>query len=64
MQAGLAGEGVVLASIASALINLPLIYRTAKNRPLSQRITALTLILVAIGIALLAFQESFSSRHS
>jgi uncharacterized membrane protein (DUF4010 family) len=57
MQAGLAGEGVVLASIASALINLPLIYRTAKNRPLSQRITALTLILVAIGIAFLAFQE-------
>jgi uncharacterized membrane protein (DUF4010 family) len=57
MQAGLAGEGVVLASLASALINLPLIYRNAKNRPLSRRITVVTLILVVIGIAFLALQE-------
>jgi uncharacterized membrane protein (DUF4010 family) len=57
MQAGLAGEGVVLASLASALINLPLIYRNAKNRALSRRITVVTLILVVTGIAFLALQE-------
>lgn len=57
MQAGLAGEGVVLASLASALINLPLIYRNAKNYALSRRITVVTLILVVIGIACLAVQE-------
>jgi uncharacterized membrane protein (DUF4010 family) len=57
MQANLAGEAVVLASVASALINLPLIYRNTKNRALSQRITVLTLVLVVIGISFLAFQE-------
>ncbi len=57
MQAGLAGEGVVLASLASALINLPLIYRNAKNRALSRRVTVVTLILVVTGIAFLALQE-------
>ncbi len=31
LHAGLAGEGVVLASVASALVNLPIIHRTAKN---------------------------------
>jgi uncharacterized membrane protein (DUF4010 family) len=57
MQASLAGQGVVLASVASALINLPLIYRNAGNRTLSRRIAVLTLILVVIGISFLAFQE-------
>jgi uncharacterized membrane protein (DUF4010 family) len=57
MQAGLAGEGVVLASLASALINLPLIHRNAKNHALSRRVTVVTLILVVTGIAILALQE-------
>jgi hypothetical protein len=53
----MAGEGVVLASVASALINLPLIYRNSQNRALSQRVTIVTVILVMIGIAFLAIQE-------
>lgn len=57
MQAGLAGEGVVLASVASALINLPIIHRNAKNPALSRRLTLLTVVLVAIGLTVLALQE-------
>jgi uncharacterized membrane protein (DUF4010 family) len=57
LPAALAGEGVVLASVASALINLPIIQRTAKNPTLSRRLALLTVVLSAIGIAVLALQE-------
>jgi uncharacterized membrane protein (DUF4010 family) len=57
MQAGTAGEGVVLASVASALVNLPIIHRNAKNAALSRRLTMLTVVLSAIGVTVLALQE-------
>jgi uncharacterized membrane protein (DUF4010 family) len=57
MQAALAGAGVVLASIASALINLPIIARNAKNPALSRRLLLLTVLLSLIGVAFLAFEE-------
>jgi len=57
MQAGLAGEGVVLASVASALVNLPIIHRNAKNAGLSRRLTTITLVLSAVGIVVLLLQE-------
>jgi uncharacterized membrane protein (DUF4010 family) len=57
MHAALAGQGVVLASLASALVNLPIIKRNAKNPALSRRLTAITVILVVVGIAVLALQE-------
>jgi hypothetical protein len=57
MQAALAGAGVVLASIASALINLPIIARNAKNPALSRRLMVLTVLLSGIGVAFLAFEE-------
>src|SRR5271170_5495107 len=57
MSAALAGEGVVLASVASALINLPIIHRTAKNPGLSRQLGVMTVVLSAIGIAVLALQE-------
>jgi uncharacterized membrane protein (DUF4010 family) len=60
LHAGLAGEGVVLASVASALINLPIIHRTAKNPALSRRLAILTALLSAIGVATLILQEHIS----
>ena len=57
MQAALAGEGVVLASVSSALINLPIIHRNARNLALSRRLAVLTATLSAIGVAVLALQE-------
>jgi len=57
MPATLAGEGVVLASVASALINSPFMQRSAKNPALSRRLAILTVALSAIGIAILALRE-------
>jgi uncharacterized membrane protein (DUF4010 family) len=57
MQAGLAGEGVVVASVASALINLPILQRTAKNPALLRRLAISTVVLTAVGIACLVLQE-------
>lgn len=56
IQAALAGQGVVLASVASALINLPIIHRNAKNPALSRRLAVLTIALSAIGIIVLMIQ--------
>lgn len=60
IHAALAGQGVVLASLASALVNLPIINRNAKNPALSRRLTAITVVLVVVGIAVLALQEYHS----
>ncbi|MFZ0584288.1 MAG: DUF4010 domain-containing protein [Candidatus Acidiferrales bacterium] len=60
MPAGLGGAGVVLASVASALVNLPIIYRNAKNQALSQRLAVLTLILCGIGVGVLVSQRYVS----
>src|SRR3984957_10180051 len=60
MPAGLGGAGVVLASVASALINLPIIYRSAKNLALSKRLTIFTLVLTAIGVGVLISQRYIS----
>jgi uncharacterized membrane protein (DUF4010 family) len=57
MQPALASEGVVLASVASALINLPILYRSVKNPALLKRLTRYTVMLAAIGIAVLVLQE-------
>ena len=50
----LAGTGVVLTSLASALINLPIVYRRAKNPALSRHLTFLTVVLVIIGASALS----------
>jgi uncharacterized membrane protein (DUF4010 family) len=57
MRPELAGAGVVLASVASALVNLPIIYRSAKNPALSRRLTVLTVALSVLGIVALALQQ-------
>jgi len=57
LQPGVAGTGVVLASLASALINLPIIQRQAKNPALSRRLTILTIALTVLGIAVLLLRE-------
>jgi uncharacterized membrane protein (DUF4010 family) len=57
MRATLAGEGVVVASVASALINLPIVYRNARNRTISRRLATITVSLCLLGLAFLAVQE-------
>jgi uncharacterized membrane protein (DUF4010 family) len=50
----IAGTGVVLTSFASAVINLPIIYRRARNPHLSHRLTVFTISLILIGVLALA----------
>jgi uncharacterized membrane protein (DUF4010 family) len=60
IEAALAGQGVVLASVASALINLPIIHRIAKNPALTRRLFTITVGLSVIGIAILMVQGHLS----
>ncbi len=57
LQPGLAGTGVVLASLASALVNLPIIQRQGKNPALTRRLAMLTVALAILGIAVLLLRE-------
>jgi len=57
MRATLAAEGVVLASVASAIINLPILYRNVKNPVLLKRLSVFTTIVAMVGITLLVMQE-------
>jgi uncharacterized membrane protein (DUF4010 family) len=48
-----AGTAVVLTSIASALVNLPLVQQQLRQRKLTGRLTLATIVIVAAGIGLL-----------
>jgi hypothetical protein len=60
MQPGLAPEGVVLASVASALINLPILYRSVDHPALLRRLSRSPVILATICPALLRFALLFT----
>jgi uncharacterized membrane protein (DUF4010 family) len=62
MNPALAGMGVVLASIASALVNLPIIHRNAANPVLSRRLSVFTVLLSIFGIAFLILEAYFLMR--
>lgn len=57
VSAELAGTACVLASMASAIINLPLVYKRLPNRTVRLRLAALTALQIAVGIAVLAVQH-------
>jgi uncharacterized membrane protein (DUF4010 family) len=57
LPAGLAGTGVVLASLASAIVNVPIIQREAKNPALTRRIAILTVELTILGLLVLLLRE-------
>jgi uncharacterized membrane protein (DUF4010 family) len=57
LSPGLAGTGVVLASLASALINVPIIHRKTKDAALTRRMAILTVELTILGIAVLLLRE-------
>ena len=51
-----AGIAVVLTSISSALVNLPIVQRQAKLRPQMRRLIVLSVLQLVVGIAVLLFQ--------
>jgi uncharacterized membrane protein (DUF4010 family) len=56
MQASVAGAGVVLASVTSALVNLPILNRVTQNAAVSRRVAYLTVLLSLVGVICLAVQ--------
>jgi hypothetical protein len=57
MHPGVGSEGVVIASVASALINLSNLQRNAKNPALLKRLAFVTVIIAAVGNEVLILQE-------
>jgi uncharacterized membrane protein (DUF4010 family) len=54
-----AGVATVFASIASALVNLPLVQRQSHNKRLTRTLTVISLLLVAAGLIVLAARERY-----
>jgi uncharacterized membrane protein (DUF4010 family) len=53
-----AGVATVFASISSALVNLPLVERQTHDKKLTRSLAAISLLLVALGLVVLAVRES------
>lgn len=56
----IAGSAAVLASIASALVNLPIAWRMIKNRSVRHRLTWEILTIVATGMAVVIIDRAFN----
>ena len=59
ISASLAGSATVLTSLASAAVNLPIIWRTVKDRSVVRRLTIQMLSIITIGIAAVAIDRFF-----
>ncbi len=59
LSADVAGVATVFASIASALVNLPLVQRQSRNKRLTRSLAAISLVLVAAGLVVLAARERY-----
>jgi uncharacterized membrane protein (DUF4010 family) len=55
----LAGSTTVLASLSSAAVNLPIVWRAAKDKAVVRRLSAEVFTVVAIGIASVAIDRVF-----
>jgi uncharacterized membrane protein (DUF4010 family) len=54
-----AGVATVFASIASALVNLPLVQRQSHNKQITRTLAAISLLLVVAGLAVLAVRQRY-----
>lgn len=50
----LAGVAVILCSVSSALVNLPLVYHETRHKRLTRNLTAFSAVMVALGLAVMA----------
>jgi hypothetical protein len=55
----LAGSATVLTSLASAAVNLPIVWRTTKNTAVMKSLTFKMSTVVATGIAAVAIDRTF-----
>lgn len=49
----MAGIATVLASMASALVNMPLVYQQTRQGPLTRRLAVISIMIVALGLLIL-----------
>jgi hypothetical protein len=59
LSADVAGVATVFASIASALVNLPLVQRRSHNKRLTRSLAAISFLLVAAGLVVLVARERY-----
>ncbi len=59
LSANVAGVATVFASIASALVNLPLVQRQAHDKRLTRNLAVISLLLVAAGLVVLAVRQRY-----
>ena len=55
----IAGFAAVLTSIASALVNLPLVYRQTRRKEETRTLSAISFLLVLLGLLVLLFRQRF-----
>lgn len=55
----LAGSATVLASLASAAVNLPIVWRTTKDRSVSRHLAMELIAVISVGIAAVAIDRVF-----
>jgi uncharacterized membrane protein (DUF4010 family) len=59
ISASVAGSATVLTSLASAAVNLPIVWRTIKNRTVMRRLTIQMVTVIATGIAAVTVDRVF-----
>jgi uncharacterized membrane protein (DUF4010 family) len=59
ISASLAGSATVLTSLASAAVNLPIMWRTTKNRAVMRRLTTQMVTVIATGVAAVTLDRVF-----
>ena len=59
ISASLAGSATVLTSLASAAVNLPIIWRTTRNRTVMRRLTIQMITVIATGVAAVTLDRVF-----
>jgi uncharacterized membrane protein (DUF4010 family) len=55
-----AGIGVVLASMASATVDMPIVFKRIHDRTASRRLVSVSLLVLAVGLGVMTFGESES----
>jgi uncharacterized membrane protein (DUF4010 family) len=59
ISASLAGSATVLTSLASAAVNLPIVWRTTRNRTVVRRLTIQMITVIATGVAAVTVDRVF-----
>jgi energy-converting hydrogenase Eha subunit A len=59
ISAALAGSATVITSLASAAVNLPIVWRTTKNRAAVKTLTFEMAAVLAIGVAAVTIDRVF-----